>query len=464
MINDKGIIIREPDGTTNETIDLQGASMYPAFVDCHMHLMGYGQHLSRGNVNHLKTNEAILAYIRTHLTPPVTYIEGYHPCGIHKSDLDDVSKDSFIYLRHEDYHGMTVNSKTLQRLNITSDDGVLLENDGTKALKSIEKNSNETLVTFLEKAYQSLYQYGVIAAHSDDLYYFNGYVDTLKAFDEASRHFPFYAHLLIHHETLSDYQIHGNIIQDNSYLELGAVKMFYDGTTGSKTALMNAPYVTGGHGERVNQVDVFHQYVLEARANQLPVAVHVIGDLGLEEVCQILREHPVKKGLKDRIIHASYATPKTYALIKDLDVFLDIQPQFLTTDLPHTLAYFTQEPHGIFPFKTYHDLNVSYGLSSDAPVEIPNPILGMYSAIFRDIDGVVYQPDERLNRMQALLGYTTHAWQLTNHHAGYLKPGYPAHLVITNKDILTTPKDAFLSIEVLETYIDGKRVFQHKKT
>ena len=392
-VSDSGVILSQPDNTQNQVIDLEGQCMYPAFIDCHMHLMGYGQHLSRGQVKHLRSKIDILNYIRQHLTKPVTYIEGYRPCGITKEDLDHISDEVFIYLRHEDYHGMTVNSLTLNKLEITSEHGILFENEGTKAMQSIDKHSHETLVSFLEKAYQSLYQFGVIGAHSDDLFYFNGYEDTLKAFQEASLSYPFFAHLLIHHETLHDYVKKGNVIDNYSFLELGAVKMFYDGTTGSQTALMSVPYTTGGFGERIRDQKTFITYVKAARNHDLPVAVHVIGDKGLEEVCEILKAYPVKKGLFDRIIHASYATPKALELLESLDVFLDVQPQFITSDFPQTLDYFQSLPHHIFPFKTYDHLNINYGLSSDAPVEIPNPILGMYAAILRDIDGVVFQPE-----------------------------------------------------------------------
>jgi predicted amidohydrolase YtcJ len=42
------MIIDEPTHHINvEHIDMQGQFVYPAFIDCHLHLMGYGQFLSR---------------------------------------------------------------------------------------------------------------------------------------------------------------------------------------------------------------------------------------------------------------------------------------------------------------------------------------------------------------------------------------------------------------------------------
>lgn len=465
MMNDEGIIIDDNDGTPNEVIDLNGRNVYPAFVDCHIHLMGYGQHLSRLNIRHLTQKEEILTFIKTHISGDFIYVEGYSPCDITKRDLDKISRGTRIHLRHEDYHGMTVNSNVLSALDLTSEDGILLEHEATKVMQSIKKSTHEELVEFLKNAYQSLYAYGVIAGHSDDLYYFNGYHDTLKAFIEASKTHPFYAHLLMHHLTLEDHITSQHTSGPlNTFIELGAVKLFYDGTTGSKTALMTHPYTNQTYGERIYDHQTFTHYVRRARQFDLAVAVHVIGDQGLLELCQILKQYPVKKGLKDRIIHASYASKKVLDIIQDIDVFLDLQPQFLTTDLPHTLASFQTPPDFIFPIKTYHNLGLNYGLSSDAPVEIPNPILGMHAAIFRKIGEQIYQQEERLSRMDALKAYTTHAWSLTHEKGGYLKPGYPAHLIITNQDILTVTETDFLNTHVLETYIKGVRVFQHKKT
>lgn len=463
-VNDEGMIIDAPDDTPNEIIDLQGGFVYPAFVDCHLHLMGYGQHLSRLSVHHLTKKEDILSYIQLHLSAPYTYIEGYHPCGITKDDLTRISPHIKIYLRHADYHGMTVNEATLQYLNINSDTGILLENEGTLALQSIEKPSQDTLQSYLKKAYESLWSFGVIGGHSDDLYYFNGYQKTKEAFMHVSKTHPFYSHLLIHHETLDDYVTSGDPHgRQNDYVELGAVKMFYDGTTGSLTALMEHPYIDDTYGMRVNDIDQFKNYVRKARKYDLNVAVHVIGDQGLKEVSDILKEIPPTQGF-DRIIHACYASLSALENVKDIPVFLDVQPQFLTTDYPHTLSYFKEAPAYQFPFQTYDKLGIKYGLSSDAPVEIPNPILGMYAAIFREVNGTVYQPNERLTRDQAIRGYTTTPWILTGEKAGLLKVGYPCHLTVLQYDLYTIEKSDFKQNQVTHTYLKGTCLYTHKKT
>ena len=76
------------------------------------------------------------------------------------------------------------------------------------------------------------------------------------------------------------------------------------------------------------------------RAHDLPLAIHVIGDLGLNEVVKLLKTYPPKKGLHDRIIHASLADMKTILMMKDMPIILDVQPQFITSDIPGYLSIF----------------------------------------------------------------------------------------------------------------------------
>jgi predicted amidohydrolase YtcJ len=459
-IDDLGFIVEDVSGDC-ETIDMQKAYIYPAFVDCHLHLLGYGQHLLKLSLENEHTKEDIIAVIKLHMDLDTIFFESYKPVGITKDELDGISKDKHIYLRHTDFHGLTVNSKVLNDLGMSSETGILLEEEATRVMQSIPKHSKETLITFLEKAYERLLSFGVVSGHSDDLFYFNGFEDTIDVFLDVSTRTPFYAHLLVHNKTLCDYQTSNKRDQLNDCVSLGAVKMFYDGTTTSKTALMTTPYIDNSYGEVIQTHEDFIQLVVNARTLDLAVAVHVIGDRGLLEVAKVLLDYPVKKGLYDRVIHASYANQEAIDILKKLDVFLDLQPQFVTTDFPETLKQFHTLPTCIFPFKTYHDSELHYGLSSDAPVEIPNPLLGMYASITRKNEHGTYQEHERLTRLQALLGYTKHAWMLTHDTAGTLEVGQFANLVVFKHDLLTCDIERLKTLKVEQTYIKGKIVYKN---
>ena len=93
--------------------------------------------------------------------------------------------------------------------------------------------------------------------------------------------------------------------------------------------------------------------IIKVRKLNLPLAIHIIGDLGLEETLTLLNMYPPKKGLHDRIIHASLASKKAIEMMKDMPLIIDIQPQFITSDLPDILDLFSKKPEFIYPFKTF---------------------------------------------------------------------------------------------------------------
>lgn len=70
-------------------------------------------------------------------------------------------------------------------------------------------------------------------------------------------------------------------------LFLGGAKEFYDGSLGSRTALMHEPYAddpSGGAGTRLGSVEGLAAAAGAADAAGLQVAVHAIGDLAVDEV------------------------------------------------------------------------------------------------------------------------------------------------------------------------------------
>lgn len=447
-----------------KVIDLKGAHVYPGFVDAHLHLLGYGQHLMQISLDGLKNKDDIITHLKKFQNRNMIFAEGYLDLGLTYHDLDQAFPHHTVFLRHSDYHGLTLNTKALHMMGVIHETGILKEEEASSVMNRLPKLDQPMLEIMLKRALRELYQFGVTGGHSDDLYYFNGFHHTFKVFENVLVSYPFRTHLLIHHLTLSDF------IQSKKpwgiqtpYLELGAVKMFYDGTMSSKTALMEHPY-QGFHayGEVVMGKDAFIEVLKRTRHHGLTAAIHVIGDRGLDEVAEILLDHPPKEGLKDRIIHAPWASKKTLKRLEKLPVVLDIQPQFLSSDLPKAWHHFSQKPELIFPWKTYLKHGVTLSGSSDAPVEIPNPLLGIKDAIYRRSkdDHQQYHLEEALSPFEALKCYTTGA-NILNFikPKGYLKHGYLADFTILKLDVLTMKEHEFDLPQVLMTVIDEKIVY-----
>jgi len=449
----------------DEVIDLQGGHLYPGFVDAHLHIAGYGEFLNTIHLNDIKDQETIIKHLKSHHPSDFIFAVGYLDMGITKHDLDRHFQDISVVLRHNDYHGLTLNSHALRRFEIEDETGILKEEKAVEIMQKIPKPTQKELINHIKRAIHQLYRYGITGGHSDDLYYYLGFEKTTQAFKQALKDHPFRAHLLMHHQVLSDFESSGaswGIV--NPYLELGAVKIFYDGTMSSKTALMHAVYKgSDSHGEIVMGQDLFKHALLRARKLGLTVAIHVIGDKGLSDVCQLLSDHPPKAGQKDRMIHATWADIHTVKQMKNLPITLDIQPQFLSSDLPRAYRYFSQKPELIFPWKTYLDNMLILSGSSDAPVETPNPLLGIKDAVYRRSkeDHRVYESDEALSVREAIRLYTTssHAQSLLQPR-GYLKKGYLADFSVFDCDLEKLMERDFERDHVLMTIVDEKVVYQ----
>lgn len=449
-------------------IDLNGSFVFPGFVDSHLHILGYGQKITRPSLGFSKDKGAVKKQIKEAFQKAPLFMHDYYDIGLTKDDLDNITVDYPILLRHNDYHSVTVNSWILEKLKKQESNGILKEEAGNEALALFDTYSEETLEMYFKTAIESLWSYGITGGHSDDLHYFNGFQNTLSVFQENLPNYPFRAHLLIHHAEVEAF-IHSGLsfLDQSKYLQLGAVKLFYDGTVSSKTALFATGYLDGSIGERLWRKDNFIETVKRMRKYNLPVAVHVIGDLASLEVLEILEANPPLLNQHDRLIHCSFLNRSFLIKAKKMPIFIDAQPQFLSSDLPWGLNELKRNPEYIYPWKTILKNKIPMGFGSDAPVEIPNPLLGIMDAQYRIAreDGKVYQPEERLSRFEAIDLYTSKANYATyDTNRGKIKVGHIVDFTIFEQDIMQLPKEELKETKVYMTVVDEKIVYKKKST
>lgn len=473
MATNKGVIVGFDDEIKSydfiKAIDLEGSHIYPGFVDSHMHILGYGRKITTPNINQVKDKTKVLKLINNFFQNELLYVQGYFECGITKDDLNKISNKLPILLRHNDYHSATVNDVILKKTNIKSETGVLTEHDAQKAVDTFSKFSNKELEEMLTAAINSLYSYGITGAHSDDLFYFNGFNDTIAVFIKTLNKMPFRAHLLLHHLTLDDYNLETvDLLKSNKFLELGSVgEIFYDGTISSKTALMIDAYAnSNNYGLKVHSDKEFVNIIKKARAKKLTVSVHTMGDKAILDVIKILRKYPPLKNQHDRLIHTPFLNDEVIKELKSIPLSLDIQPQFLASDLPWALDYFSKVPSYVFPWKTLKNTKINIAGGSDAPVEKPNPLLGIYDAIERksNHDNKAYFIDEALTRYEAISLYTSGAnYSALEKNKGFLKKGYIADFSVFKKDLLTMEIELFKDKIVYMTIVNEEIVFKSKE-
>lgn len=449
VLTNNGIIIALGDDTKKYTpekvIDLNNSFAFPGFVEAHMHLIGYGRKINGLVLKEINNKDLVLKEIKSYYNNEKLLIQGYFDINITKNELDLISFDNYIILRHNDYHSFTVNSKVLKDLKISSENGIVTDELVTIKIKKIwEENSKETLTKYANDALESLVENGFTSVHTDDLAYFNSYLETLDILTNISSLKNFRIYSLVHYEVLNDYVKYFN---ETKFLKAIQIKLFYDGTLSSKTALLNGYYTnTTNKGVRNLNNEEFLNILKIARKLNKGLAVHTIGDKATDEILSLLKTEKKAKEL-DRLIHVSLLSDD--ALLKISNIALDIQPLFIKSDASFISKNINHKTN-IYPYNKLISNDLLVNLSSDAPVEEISPLLNL--SILSDT-----------NRYDLIKCYTVNPNKTIGVKAGMIKEGYLADFTIFDSDIININKDELLNTNIYMTVIDEKIVYKNKR-
>lgn len=482
-----------------ERVDLDGKTVFPGFVDSHIHLLWYGQALDRLNLSETTTKREALELIRHRVSDLEAeawlFVEGYDENKwsddatlLTRWDLDGVSENHPILVRRIDYHSVSVNSALIDAAKLVRQEvsggemvldesgvftGILRDNATYLATDRFPVPTNEAISAWLKLAVRDLWKKGVTGAHSEDLHYFNGFEGTLQAFrDTLSEDFPFRAQLLIHNAEFDVFEDSDEQFMDgDSFVELDSMKIFYDGTVGSRTAYMSAGYHDNPeeHGLKIQTDEEFENLVKRARKAGLPVAIHILGDAAFRDVIRMLKKYPPKAGQHDRMIHTPWLTDELIEEAKGMPLLFDIQPQFLSSDLPWALDVLGENhPPRAFAWKTLLENGFELAGGSDAPIEIPNPLYGIHAAVMRtansDLTGKRYFEAEALSVYEAIKLYTTGSAKASYKpdSRGKLAPGFAADFTVLEADPFEIAKENLRSIKVAKTIVNDREVYPNE--
>ncbi|EUJ33683.1 amidohydrolase family protein [Listeria floridensis FSL S10-1187] len=495
----KAVNVRSDDFPEAERISLAGNTVLPGLVDSHIHLLWYGQALERLNLSGTNSKQEALERIRMRLAPlsktDWLFVEGYDentwtddPTLLSRQDLDTVSATNPILVRRIDYHSVSVNSALIRAAGITPEDsfsgggeivldekqeftGILRDNATYLATDRFPEPHTTDLVRWLKLAVRDLWSKGITGAHSEDLHYFNGFNGTLAAFRETfSDDFPFRAQLLIHNAEFDAFESsHEQFMDGHPYVELDSMKIFYDGTVGSRTAYMTAGYADDPkqHGLKIQTDAEFEALVRRARRAELPVAIHILGDAAFRDVIRMLKKYPPRSGQHDRMIHTPWLTDELIEEAKGMPLLFDIQPQFLSSDLPWALDVLGENyPPRAFAWKTLLENGFDLAGGSDAPIEIPNPFYGIHAAVVRsanrDLNGKRYFEEEALTVYEAVQLYTTGSAKASYKRGsrGKIAPGFVADFTVVATNPFECSEGELREIQVVRTIVNDKTVFE----
>jgi predicted amidohydrolase YtcJ len=170
--------------------------------------------------------------------------------------------------------------------------------------------------------------------------------------------------------------------------------------------------------------------------------------------------------MRHRIEHVQVIHPDDAPRLGKLNVVASMQPIHATSDMLMADAFWGERARLAYAMKTQLDFGAPLALGSDAPVESPNPFLGIHAAVTRrradgspSADG--WYAEQKLSMAEAWSGYTLGAAYAAymEDRLGRLAPNHLADLIVLEKDPFTCNPDELLTLQSSATMVAGEWVY-----
>jgi predicted amidohydrolase YtcJ len=468
-----------------------GTIVFPGFNDAHTHLGGAGQTKLNVDLTGVKSLGEMLAQVKVFAdaAPAGHWLTGGnwdHTLWASKilptrQDLDSVTGVHPAFLDRIDGHISIANTAALKAAGITGatqppqggaidldangePTGILRESAQGLVYKVIPPPTKEERRRGDELAIADAVSHGITSVQD-----FSDWQDFL-VFEELEKEgvlriritewLPFKDPL----SELIKMRAHHDL--NDPMLHTGFLKGFMDGSLGSRTAAMKAPFSDDLHNSglpQYTQAQLNAMAVERAKAG-FQLGFHAIGDKAAAMALDAYAQPGIPTTTRNRIEHAQVVDPADILRFRQLGVIASMQPNHLLTDMnwaedrlgPARAAY-------SYAWKAFLDAGVPLAFGTDYPVEPVTPFRGLYAAVTRmnESGTKTYYPENKITRGQALYAYTQGSAyaEFAEKRKGKLAPGYDADFVLVDRDLYRVSAPALLGTRVIETYVSGKKSY-----
>ncbi len=441
-------------GPRTEVVDLSGRFACPGFIDCHTHFAKRALGISRVDLHGTKSLDDLLARLKRgrRRTPKGEWVLGR---GWDEStwtdkrfpssaDLDAAVPDRPVKASRIDGHSCVVNSAGWEALGLPDDfPGVDLDPAGRPTGVLKEQAYEETLDRIVDppELYRKALPKMERAAHKLGVTTVCDFVDPkdMAAYTQRRRAGKLRVRVVAamwtrHLEAMEKAGMRAGL--GDEWLKVQGVKMFGDGSIGSRTAAMHKPYRDDpkNRGQMNKTETQMAAIITRARALGLQVCVHSIGDRGVEEVLLAFERAAKRTTLakfraeRHRIEHCELVTKGGIRRMKRLGLVASMQPNFVGQWSRKGEMYdqrIGDRWHGRDnPLRWLRDGGVPVAFGSD---NMPfGPLYGIASAV------AAPTPAQRLTAREAFAAYTRDAaWALREEATrGTLEVGKLADVVV----------------------------------
>ncbi|MEQ8262910.1 amidohydrolase [Pseudohaliea sp.] len=486
--------IRDLAGPATEVVDARGLTVTPGFIDAHSHPLAANEVVS-ANVD-LRSIAAIQQALRARAarTKTGTWVLGHmyddtklaEGRPLSRRDLDAVSTEHPIFVRHRGGHTAVVNSRALDIAGITLDTpdpegGKFYREDGAFTGKVAEHAvdvfeaagdwpavdraghaENAALITrrMAESGLTSTTDAWGDAtgwqAYNDA--YRDGRLALRVSFMPGGRNEIYTA--------MKAARLHSGF--GDAMLRVGAVKYGADGSASERTMAMSTPYQgrPDDYGILTMRMEEIDAAVDDAVAHGFRIGIHANGDVAIDRVLSAYER--VLAGWEGRnprfrIEHCSLVNPSLLERIKATGA---VPTPFYTYAHYHGNKwgdYGEEKMQRMFAHRSFLDYDIPVAPASDFTPGPYQPLMAIQSMVTRkDFQGRVWGPKQRISVAEALRICTVHGAYASFEEElkGSITPGKLADFVLLGDDPHTAEPDRIKDIPVLRTVMDGRTTFE----
>lgn len=437
----------------DRTVDLPETTIFPGFIDAHVHMSGTGMALGGLDLSTAESRHELLAATREHVSKASSPVLGLgfdetrwpDPTLPTLGDLDDLSSEPVVILRADGYVSLAntaaIRTSLAERLPGIERDvkgeptGTLRGDANTRVqLWYFESLSEDAIREAQIRAAALAASRGVTCMHEMAIPDKRGRRDV----EVLQGHL---ADLPVEVITyIADREI--PYVIDRGQPRIGG-DLFLDGSIGARTAALTQPYVDAeGAGFLAYGDDELAEFLHNAHLAGLQAGLHVIGDAAIEQALRVwervyraldsrTRRH--FRARRHRLEHFEMASIEQVERAAAIGLAISIQPAFdaLWGGAGQMYERRLGEDRALRmnPFRSLVERGLEVGAGSDTPVTPLDPMLAV-SAMENHHD-----PAQRMDREQALRLHTIGAARLGHlEKKGRLEPGSAADFAAYEDD------------------------------
>lgn len=488
-------------GPHTKVINLKGAPVLPGLTDAHIHFTHYALSLQQIQIFEVPSLEEMLQRVadKAAQTPKGQWLTGWgwnqtlwaEPRFPTRHDLDRVAPEHPVLLREKSGHSVVVNTVALQMAGLDDKTpnpaggeimrdsngeltGMLLEDPAIYLVAGIiPEPTDDDVDAAVLAAQKNAHRFGLVAVH--DLDGKRGFGTFQRLRNRGQLRLRAVTHISM--EQLP-YALGVGLRAGlgDEWLRVGGLKLFADGALGPRTAAMIEPYENEPDNYGITVVDKEDMLEMASKASAagMPTIIHAIGDRANHDVLDVfaeVRKQEAAAGIprdhrRHRIEHVQILHPDDLPRLADLDVIASVQAIHATQDMNNVDAFWGARGELAYAFRKLLDSGAHLALGSDAPVETPNPFVGIHAAVTRRrADGYPneegWHPSEKLTVAEAVAGYTTGAAYAESLEdvMGSIAPGNYADFIVPDRDIFQCDPMEIKDTTVNMTVVGGEVVY-----